>query len=88
MPRVPAPMLASPAGELPPLNGWTIEPKWDGIRVIADVSRRGAHLWSRNGIDKARQFPDVADALVALAGKEGPLMLDGEFVADHESACC
>jgi len=74
-------MLASPAGELPPLNGWTIEPKWDGIRVIADVSPRGAHLWSRNGIDKATQFPAVSDALVALARENGPLVLDGELVA-------
>lgn len=81
MPRVPAPMLASPAGELPPLKGWTIEPKWDGIRVIADVSRKGAHLWSRNGIDKARQFPDVADALLKLAEEKGPLVLDGELIA-------
>ena len=88
MPRVPAPMLASPAGELPPLKGWTIEPKWDGIRVIADASPRTAHLWSRNGIDKASQFPAVSAALAALADEHGPFMLDGEFVADHESACC
>jgi bifunctional non-homologous end joining protein LigD len=74
-------MLASPAGELPPLKGWTIEPKWDGIRVIADVSRKGAHLWSRNGIDKASQFPAVSAALAALADEKGPLMLDGELIA-------
>jgi bifunctional non-homologous end joining protein LigD len=74
-------MLASPAGELPLLKGWTVEPKWDGIRVIADVSPRGAHLWSRNGIDKARQFPGVADALVSLAEEHGALVLDGELVA-------
>jgi len=74
-------MLASPAGDLPPLKGWTIEPKWDGIRVVADVSPRGAHLWSRNGIDKATQFPEVSDALVALSKENGPLMLDGELVA-------
>jgi bifunctional non-homologous end joining protein LigD len=74
-------MLASPAGELPPLKGWTIEPKWDGVRVIAEVSPKRAHLWSRNGIDKASQFPAVTEALVALAEEEGPLVLDGELVA-------
>ena len=74
-------MLASPAGELPPLKGWTIEPKWDGIRVIADVSPRGAHLWSRNGIDKARQFAEVSQALTELARQKGPLVLDGELIA-------
>jgi len=81
MARVPAPMLASPAGDLPPLKGWTIEPKWDGVRVIAEASPKGAHLWSRNGIDKAAQFPGVSKALVALAKETGPLMLDGELVA-------
>jgi len=74
-------MLASPAGDLPPLAGWTIEPKWDGIRVIADLTAKRAHLWSRNGIDKARQFPEVSEALVALAAARGPMVLDGELIA-------
>ena len=74
-------MLASPAGDLPALDGWTIEPKWDGIRVIAELSARGVHLWSRNGIDKAHQFPEVCDALGDLAEESGSLTLDGELVA-------
>jgi bifunctional non-homologous end joining protein LigD len=74
-------MLASPAGELPPLEGWTIEPKWDGIRVIADVTAKRAALWSRNNIDKAREFPELVAALVALAANAGPLVLDGELIA-------
>lgn len=74
-------MLASPAGELPPLDEWTIEPKWDGIRVVAEASSRAAHLWSRNGIDKAHQFPEVAEALETLAREKGTLTLDGELVA-------
>src|SRR5256714_6076623 len=74
-------MCAPPAGPLPPLKGWTIEPKWDGIRVVADVAPKRVHLWSRNGIDKAGQFPEVSSALAALAKKEGPMVLDGELVA-------
>ncbi|HTK46362.1 MAG TPA: non-homologous end-joining DNA ligase [Gemmatimonadaceae bacterium] len=75
-------MLAAPAGELPDrLGGWAIEPKWDGIRVIAEVSARDARLWTRNGNDKAPQFPEIADALTALARRDGPLVLDGEIVA-------
>lgn len=74
-------MLASPAGDLPPLEGWTIEPKWDGIRVIAEISAKRAQLWSRNGIDKAAQFPEVATALVDLAASEGRMILDGELIA-------
>ena len=81
MSRALEPMLASPAGTLPPLKGWTIEPKWDGIRVVADVAPKRVHLWSRNGIDKAGQFPEVSSALAALAKKEGPMVLDGELVA-------
>ena len=78
-------MLASPAGDLPALEGWMIEPKWDGIRVVAEVSARGSHLWSRNGIDKAHQFPEVSEALSLLAKSTGPLILDGELVAVDRS---
>lgn len=75
-------MLAAPTGTLPDtLAGWTIEPKWDGIRVIADVASRSARLWTRNGNDKAPQFPEIADALTTLAARSGPLVLDGEIVA-------
>jgi bifunctional non-homologous end joining protein LigD len=77
-----APMLAQAAGTLPErLAGWAIEPKWDGIRVIADVSARGARLWTRNGNDKAPQFPEIVGALTLLAARGGPLVLDGEIVA-------
>jgi bifunctional non-homologous end joining protein LigD len=75
-------MLAAATGTLPDrLAGWTIEPKWDGIRVIADVTARGVRLWTRNGNDKAPQFPEVVGALEALAEAGGPLVLDGEIVA-------
>ncbi len=77
----PAAMLASPAGTLPPLKGWTIEPKWDGIRVIADISVRRIRLWSRNHIDKAHEFPALVDALHAVASRAGSMVLDGELVA-------
>jgi bifunctional non-homologous end joining protein LigD len=85
MPSLPAryaPMLAQSAGSLPDrLGDWAIEPKWDGIRVVADVSARTARLWTRNGNDKAPQFPEIVHALTALAEESGPLVLDGEIVA-------
>jgi bifunctional non-homologous end joining protein LigD len=75
-------MLAQAAGSLPDrLAGWAIEPKWDGIRVIAEVTARGARLWTRNGNDKAPQFPEIVRGLTALAADGGPLVLDGEIVA-------
>ena len=79
--KTPAPMLASVAATLPDLKGWTIEPKWDGIRVIADVSATRVSLWSRNGIDKAGGFPELVAALSAIAKRSGPVVLDGELVA-------
>jgi bifunctional non-homologous end joining protein LigD len=79
------PTLASPAGDLPPLKGWTIEPKWDGIRVIAEATTKRIRLWSRNGIDKAGQFPDVSTALAELVKREGSVVLDGELIAVDRS---
>jgi bifunctional non-homologous end joining protein LigD len=75
-------MLAASGGTIPDrLAGWAIEPKWDGIRIIADVSARGVRLWTRNGNDKAPQFPEIVRALSTLALDGGPLVLDGEIVA-------
>jgi bifunctional non-homologous end joining protein LigD len=75
-------MLAAPAGRLPEqLDGWTIEPKWDGVRVVAEVSARSARLWTRNGNDKAPHFPEIVDALTTLAGEHGAFVLDGEIIA-------
>jgi bifunctional non-homologous end joining protein LigD len=74
-------MLASPAGDLPPLKGWTIEPKWDGFRLLAELRAGRVHLWSRNGIDKAREFPDVVRAFEKILEEHGPMLIDGEVIA-------
>lgn len=75
-------MLAASGGAIPDrLTGWAIEPKWDGIRIIADVSARDVRLWTRNGNDKAPQFPEIVRALRSLAADGGSLVLDGEIVA-------
>jgi bifunctional non-homologous end joining protein LigD len=72
-------------------SGWVYEPKYDGIRAIVEVEpggRAGApvHLWSRNGHDKARQFPGIVRALrAATSGIQRPLVLDGEIVALDET---
>jgi bifunctional non-homologous end joining protein LigD len=60
------------------------EPKYDGIRVIAEVDAGGRHvrLWSRLGNEKTAQFPEVVDALTAWAKKRrDAVVLDGELVA-------
>ena len=59
------------------------EPKYDGIRAIADVSPAGpVRLWSRLGNEKTTQFPEIAAALATWARKQKqPVVLDGEVVA-------
>ena len=65
-----------------PTGGWTFEPKYDGMRVLADVGTRGVRLVTRNGKDKATQFPEIVAALTRLVRRtRRPLVLDGEIVA-------
>jgi bifunctional non-homologous end joining protein LigD len=76
-------MLASLADA--PLNDphLVYEPKYDGIRAIAEIEPGGVvRLWSRLGNEKTRQFPEIAAALGQWARKrKEPLVLDGEIVA-------
>ena len=64
-------------------KGLLYEPKYDGIRALVEIPPNGsARLWSRNGNEKTRQFPSIATALSAAAGRiDKPLVLDGEIVA-------
>jgi bifunctional non-homologous end joining protein LigD len=77
------PMLASLADA--PLQDPQLvyEPKYDGIRAIAEIiPRKGVRLWSRLGNEKTTQFPEVAAALTKWAAKrKEPVVLDGELVA-------
>jgi bifunctional non-homologous end joining protein LigD len=76
------PMLASLAE--PPLEDRQLvyEPKYDGIRAIADVGPSGARLWSRLGNEKTAQFPEIARLLGQWARRRTlTVVLDGELVA-------
>jgi bifunctional non-homologous end joining protein LigD len=78
------PMLATAAREVPTDKGWIFEPKYDGVRVLAFVDGAAVALVSRNGYDKAAQFPEVVNALRALARRHRrPFVLDGEIVSRH-----
>lgn len=75
-------MYATLGHALPRDRGWTYEPKYDGMRVLADVSTRRARLVTRNGKEKQIQFPEVVAALRTFAARTGKsLLLDGEVVA-------
>lgn len=75
------PMYASIGSEIPG-KGWTFEPKYDGIRVLAYATSAEVKLVTRNGKDKAPQFPEVVASLKKLAAQtRRSLVLDGEIVA-------
>ena len=76
-------MLASVGGA--PLDNPQLvyEPKYDGIRAIAEIPVGGqVRLWSRLGNEKTTQFPEIAAALTRWARSlTEPAVLDGEIVA-------
>jgi len=59
------------------------EPKYDGIRAVAEVDPAGpVRLWSRLGNDKSGQFPEIVRALQKWARRlKASIVLDGEIVA-------
>jgi bifunctional non-homologous end joining protein LigD len=75
-------MYATLGHALPRGGGWTYEPKYDGMRVLAEVSARSVRLLTRNGKEKQTQFPEVVAALRSFAAQIGrTVVLDGEVVA-------
>jgi len=75
------PMYATVGSEIPG-EGWTFEPKYDGIRVLAYATPTDIKLLTRNGKDKAQQFPEIVAALKKLVSQSRrSFVLDGEIVA-------
>jgi bifunctional non-homologous end joining protein LigD len=69
-------MLAT-SGDLPVGPKWAYEVKWDGMRLLADVStERGLRLASRTGRDMGRNFPELA----GIPSIAPDVLLDGEVV--------
>jgi len=76
------PMYATIGSEMPRDGGWTFEPKYDGMRAVAFVTASRVRLMTRNGKDKAKQFPEIVASLGALGRRlKRRLVLDGEVVA-------
>jgi bifunctional non-homologous end joining protein LigD len=74
------PMLATRGTHVPVGEEWQHEVKWDGMRVLVDVRRGEARLWSRNENDATVSFPELTRLPVADA------LLDGEVVAFADGA--
>lgn len=70
-------MLATAVSTLPSGEGWAFEFKWDGVRILLDVSDRSVRLTSRAGNDVSGGYPEIA----AQATGVGDALLDGEIVA-------
>src|ERR1700680_2187256 len=72
------PMLCETAERLPEGSEWRYELKLDGYRAIGFKTYGRAQLWSRNGKDFVRRFPEVAKAVAYLPEETA---VDGELVA-------
>ncbi|HEV2721066.1 MAG TPA: DNA ligase, partial [Thermoanaerobaculia bacterium] len=81
--RVFPPMLAT-LTTAPPRDEseWSYELKYDGFRAVSAISGGALAMWSRNEIDLAPRFPQVAEALRKMKVPE--VVLDGEIVALDE----
>ena len=78
-PRVPSPMMATPAPALPSGEGWSYEVKWDGYRTLALKDGPRVRLFSRNLKDVTGAYPSVVRTLGEL--KAPNALVDGELVA-------
>lgn len=71
------PMLASRGTVVPTGPEWVHEVKWDGIRVLAEVTGGRLRLTSRNENEVTAAYPELA----GLADLGRDVLLDGEIVA-------
>ncbi|MGZ5400715.1 MAG: non-homologous end-joining DNA ligase [Nocardioides sp.] len=71
------PMLATPTDHVPPGDEWVHEVKWDGVRVLVDVTDGVTRMFSRNGNVVTAAWPDLS---VAPLG-DRDLLVDGEVIA-------
>ena len=63
-------------------DDWLYEVKWDGYRVEAVVSDGRARIWTRNRVDAATYFPNLAGPAPWIDAEQA--IVDGEVVAFDE----
>jgi bifunctional non-homologous end joining protein LigD len=80
--RMYGPMLATLADpkEMPRVDGWEYEIKWDGYRIVSRVAGGEAELRTRKDQDYTERFSNVARELVK-ALKTPDCVVDGEVCA-------
>ncbi len=71
------PMLATRGTYVPPGDEWQHEVKWDGVRILADMTaERGVRLFSRNENIVSAAWPEI---VISPAGHDD-LLVDGEII--------
>jgi bifunctional non-homologous end joining protein LigD len=60
-------------------DGWTFEPKLDGVRTLAYVSTDHTTLYSRSGREQTAQYPELSNLATYVNAMHA--VLDGEIVA-------
>lgn len=76
------PMLATSTTIVPVGSDWVHEVKWDGMRILADVSGGDLRLYSRTERDVTVAYPELA----GLAQEFADMLLDGEIVLMRDGA--
>ncbi|MEV7474050.1 ATP-dependent DNA ligase [Pseudarthrobacter oxydans] len=73
------PMMAT-SGDVAALQGsdWQFELKWDGVRAILVADEKAVRIFSRNGNDVTRSYPELADR---QCWPDQPFVADGEIIA-------
>lgn len=72
-------MLLTSASAAPARDGeWAFEVKFDGMRCLVAVTPSSVQVWSRNGVDHTRAFPELQGLRSFLVGRS--VVLDGELV--------
>jgi bifunctional non-homologous end joining protein LigD len=74
-----APMMAT-SGDVPDLQGsnWQFELKWDGVRALLVADQETVRIFSRNGNDVTRTYPELTDR---KCWPPQPFVADGEIIA-------
>src|SRR5690554_1804886 len=77
------PMLVTYNEDLPEGKDWIYQIKYDGFRCGVEWTAGTIRLWSRNGKELTKQFPEIVEACERLSNQISdflPILLDGELV--------
>jgi len=78
LPKTLSPQLATLAKSPPSGDGWSVEAKFDGYRIVTRIEKGRARLFTRNGHDWTDKLASLAAAIEALGIDNA--WLDGEIV--------